>query len=251
VDPAKPKLLDLVRDAIRTRHYSRRTEEAYVLWIRRFIVFHGKRHPRELGEAEVAGFISSLATSGVSASTQNQAVSALLFLYEVIIGRKLAWMQSIVRAQRPARLPVVLSREEVALLLGHLRGPVWLMASFMYGAGLRLGECVELRVKDISFDRGELTVRDGKGGKDRVTMLLGPLRRPLANHLARVKAQHEADLLAGRGSVALPGALRAKYPNAHASGRGSGYFRPPASTSIVRPGSGAGTICTRQSFSER
>lgn len=209
-----PRLLDRVREAIRTRHYSRRTEEAYLLWIRRFIVFHGKRHPRDLGEAEVAAFLSSLATRGVSASTQNQALSALLFLYEVIVGRKLPWMDGVVRAQRPSRLPVVLSREEVALLLGRLRGPVWLMASLMYGGGLRLQECVELRVKDISFDRGELTIRDGKGGEDRVTMLPTALRGPLADHLARVKAQHDADLRAGRGSVALPGALGAKYPNA-------------------------------------
>jgi integron integrase len=210
----EPKLLDRVRDAIRTRHYSRRTEEAYLLWIRRFIVFHGKRHPRELGESEVTAFVSSLATRGVSASTQNQALSAVLFLYEVVIGRKLPWMDEIVRAQRPARLPVVLSRQEVARLLLRLRGTVWLMASLMYGAGLRLRECVELRVKDVGFDRGELTIRDGKGGKDRVTMLPAALRVPLADHLARVKAQHEVDLAAGRGSVALPGALRAKYPDA-------------------------------------
>jgi integron integrase len=208
-----PRLLDRVRDAIRTRHYSQRTEAAYLLWIRRFIVFHGKRHPRELGETEVGAFISSLAIRGVSASTQNQALSAVLFLYEVVIGRKLPWMDGIVRAQRPARLPVVLSREEVARLLERLRGAVGLMASLMYGAGLRLRECVELRVKDISFDRGELVIRDGKGGKDRVTMLPAALRMPLADHLARVKAQHDGDLAAGRGSVALPGALHAKYPN--------------------------------------
>jgi site-specific recombinase XerD len=194
MEPRGPRLLDRVREAIRFRHYSRRTEEAYVLWIRRFIVFHEKRHPRELGEAEVTAFLSSLATKGMSASTQNQALSAVLFLYEVIVGRKLSWMDGVVRAQRPARLPVVLSREEVALLLGRLRGHGWLMASVMYGGGLRLSECVELRVKDISFDRGELTVRDGKGGRDRVTMLPAALRRPLTDHLARVKAQHEADL---------------------------------------------------------
>lgn len=214
METQSPKLLDRVRVAIRTRHYSRRTEEAYVLWIRRFIVFHGKRHPRELGEVEVAAFLSSLATKGVSASTQNQALNAVLFLYGAVIGRRLPWMDGIVRAQRPARLPVVLSREEVARLLGRLRGAVWLMASLMYGAGLRLRECAELRVKGISFDRGELVIRDGKGGKDRVTMLPAALRVPLADHLARVRAQHETDRAAGRGSVALPGVLRAKYPNA-------------------------------------
>jgi integron integrase len=196
------------------RHYSHRTEQAYVGWIRRFIVFHGKRHPRELGEREVTAFVSSLAARGVSASTQNQALSAILFLFAAVLGQRLAWMNEIVRAQRPVRLPVVLSRDEVSLLLSRLRGPVWLMASLMYGAGLRLLECVELRVKDINFDRGELTIRDGKGGKDRVTMLPATTKGPLFDHLKRVKAQHEADLAAGRGSVALPGALRSKYPNA-------------------------------------
>jgi integron integrase len=208
------KLIDRVCDAIRMRHDSQRTEEAYVAWIRRFIVFHGKRHPRDLGEAEVSAFVSSLAARGVSASTQNQALSAVLFLYEAVVGRRLPWMDGIVRAQRPVRLPVVLSRAEVAALLGRLRGPVWLMASLMYGGGLRLLECAELRVKDVSFDRRELTIRDGKGGKDRLTMLPALLESALVDHLVRVKAQHEADLAAGRGAVALPGALRLKYPNA-------------------------------------
>ena len=196
------------------RHYSPRTEEAYVHWIRRYIVVHGKRHPRELGDDEVTAFLSSLAQRGVSASTQNQALSAVLFLYEVVIGERPAWARQLVRAQRPNRLPVVLSRDEVARLLGQLRGTIWLMASLMYGAGLRLMECVELRVKDVNLDRGELIVRDGKGGKDRVTMLPVALKRPLAEHLVRVKAQHARDRAAGRGAVALPGALRAKYPEA-------------------------------------
>jgi integron integrase len=174
----------------------------------------GKRHPRELGEHEVQAFVSSLAARGVSASTQNQALSSVLFLYEVVLERRLPWMKEIVRAQRPVRLPVVLSREEVSSLLSRLHGPVWLMASLMYGAGLRLLECAELRVKDLNFDRGELTVRDGKGGKDRVTMLPAAIAGSLVEHLARVKAQHDADLAAGRGRVALPWALRAKYPNA-------------------------------------
>jgi integron integrase len=177
-------------------------------------VFNGKRHPRQLGEREVTAFLSGLAARGVSASTQNQALSAILFLYEVVVGRRLEWMDGIVRARRPARLPVVLSREEVSSLLARLRGPVWLMASLMYGAGLRLLECAELRVKDLDFDRQELMVRDGKGGKDRVTMLPARLKHPLADHLNRVKAQHERDLAAGRGTVALPTALRAKYPSA-------------------------------------
>ncbi len=212
--PRPARLLDRVREAIRLRHYSRRTEQAYVGWMRRFILFHGKRHPRDLGEREVTTFLSQLATDGVSASTQNQALSAILFLYEVVLGERLPWMNDIVRAQRPTRLPVVLSRQEVVILLSRLRGPVWLMASLMYGAGLRLLECAELRVKDLNFDRGELTIRDGKGVKDRVTMLPAALRVPLRDHLARVKAQHASDLEAGRGSVALPGALRLKYPGA-------------------------------------
>lgn len=213
-DDRAPRLMDFVRQMIRLRHYSRRTEEAYVSWIRRYIVFHGKRHPRELGEREVTAFLSHLAIAGVSASTQNQALSAILFLYEVVVGERLPWMNGIVRAQRPVRLPVVLSRDEVSSLLSRLSGPVWLMASLMYGAGLRLLECAELRVKDLNFDRGELTIRDGKGGKDRVTMLPAAVKQPLIEHLQRVKAQHDADLAAGRGTVALPGALRAKYPGA-------------------------------------
>ncbi len=210
----QPRLLDRVHDAIRVRHYSPRTEQAYVSWIRRFIVFHAVRHPVEMGAPEVTAFLSHLATRGVSASTQNQALSAILFLYDAVLGQRLAWMQDIVRAQRPVRLPVVLSHEEVASLLGRLHGPVWLMASLMYGAGLRLLECAELRVKDIHFDRGEVTVRDGKGGKDRVTMLPAALKAPLSDHIAQAKKQHAADLATGRGTVALPGALRLKYPNA-------------------------------------
>lgn len=208
------RLLDRVRAAIRLRHYSRRTEEAYLGWIRRYIVFHGRRHPRDLGAPEVAAFVSHLAGRGVSASTQNQALSAVLFLYDAVFIRPLGHLPEIVRAQRPARLPVVLSRDEVARLLSRLHGPVWLMASLMYGAGLRLLECAELRVKDLHFDRSELMVRDGKGGKDRVTMLPAALRRPLTEHLARVRVQHEADMATGRGSVALPDALRRKYPRA-------------------------------------
>ena len=211
---SRPTLIDHVRQAVRLRHYSRRTEQAYVGWIRRFILLNGKRHPRELGEQEVTRFLSGLATRGVSASTQNQALSAILFLYEVVIGERLPWMNNIVRAKRPVRLPVVLSWGEVASLLARLRGPVWLMASLMYGAGLRLLECAELRVKDVNVDRGELTIRDGKGGKDRVTMLPAMVKGLLLAHLRQVEAQHDADLAAGHGKVALPGALRAKYPSA-------------------------------------
>jgi integron integrase len=209
-----PKLLDRVREAIRVRHYSPRTEEAYVAWVRRYIVFHGKRHPRDLGEREVTAFVSSLAMRGVSASTQNQALSAIAFLYQVVLDARLPWMSAIVRARRPVRLPVVLSRQEVTALLSRLKGPVWLMASLMYGAGLRLLECASLRVKDLDFDRGEITIRGGKGDKDRVTMLPAALKRPLADHLARVREQHMRDLVAGRGSVELPTALGTKFSNA-------------------------------------
>ena len=169
IQQGEPRLLDRVRAAVRMRHYSRRTEKAYAAWFRRFIVFHEKRHPSEMGAPEVTAFLSSLAARGVSASTQNQALSAIFFLYGAVLGQSLGWMKDIVRAQRPVRLAVVLSREEVAALLPRLHGPVGLMASLMYGAGLRLMECTELRVKDVHFDRGELTIRDGKGGKDRVT----------------------------------------------------------------------------------
>jgi len=186
-----------------------------VSWIRRFILFHGKRHPTEMGAAEVTAFLSDLAIArGSSASTQNQALSAVLFLYSAVLGRQLPWMDTIVRAQRPVRLPVVLSRSEVAALLARMHGPVWIMASLMYGAGLRLQECVELRVKDLNFDRREVVVRDGKGGKDRVTMLPDALRQPLEEQLRVMKAQHDEDLAAGCGGVALPGNLRSKYPNA-------------------------------------
>jgi len=210
-----PRLLDRVRAAIRARHYSPRTEAAYVGWIRRFILFHGKRHPLELGEAEVTGFLTSLATGGrVAASTQNQALSALLFLYREVLKRELAWLDGVVRAKRPVRLPVVLSREEVAALMRQLRGVERIMASLLYGAGLRLLECCRLRVKDVDFDRREITVRDGKCGKDRVTLLPERLTAPLAAHLERVRRLHEEDLRAGTGSVELPAALERKYPRA-------------------------------------
>jgi integron integrase len=209
-----PRLLDQVRAAVRLRHYSPRTEEAYVAWIRRYVVFHGRRHPRVLGAAEATAFLSHLAGRGASASTQNQALSALLFLYQAVMKTELPWLHELVRAQGPARLPTVLSRDEVARLLGQLHSTVWLMASLLYGAGLRLSECVELRVKDVHFERGELLVKDGKGGKDRVTMLPGAVRERLEAHLRARKARHDADLAAGCGSVVLPGQLRAKYPSA-------------------------------------
>ena len=230
------KLLDQVKAAIVLRHYSPRTCDAYVAWARRYILFHGKRHPRDLGAVEVTAFLSDLATRGASASTQNQALSAILFLYDVVLGQRLPWMAEIVRAQTPVRLPVVLSHGEVASLLAQLHGPVWLMASLLYGSGLRLLECAELRVKDFHFERGELVVRDGKGGKDRVTMLPAALREPLRVHLSEVKAQHDADLEAGCGAVALPGDLRSKYPRAPFEWAWQWVF--PATRFYVEPATG-------------
>ena len=210
-----PRLLDLVRQAIRSRHLSPRTEQAYVAWIRRFILFHGKRHPAGMGGAEVTRFLSSLATENrVSASTQNQALSALLFLYQEVLHHRLDWLQDIARARKPVRLPVVLTREEVEAILRHLHGTPWLMAALLYGAGLRLMECARLRVKDVDLARNEIMVRDGKGRKDRVTVLPEKVRDPLREHLDRVREQHGRDLARGRGSVQLPDALSSKYPSA-------------------------------------
>jgi integron integrase len=211
-----PRLLDRVRGVLRARHFSRRTEQAYVAWIRRFIFFHGKRHPDGLGAPEVAGYLGHLASRcEVSASTQKQAFSALLFLYREVLGRELAGLDKVPRARLPERLPVVLSRDEVVALLGRMHGTPRLMASLMYGAGLRLLECCRLRVKDVDFARQELLVRDGKGRKDRVTVLPGRLVPPLRAHLERVQRQHLADLEGHAGYVALPGALARKYPNAN------------------------------------
>ena len=211
----KPKLLDQVRQAIRIRHLSPRTEQAYVGWIKRFIFFHNKRHPVEMGEAEIGKFLSSLATdSKVSASTQNQALNALLFLYNKVLEKKIGLIQGVVRANRPRRLPVVLTKEEVKKVLGCLSGSPWLMAALLYGAGLRLMECCRLRVKDIDFSRNQIVVRAGKGDKDRYTMLPAAVKEPLSRHLQGTKRQHEQDLKNGLGRVALPNALERKYPNA-------------------------------------
>ena len=210
-----PKLLDQVREAIRTRHYSYRTEKAYIGWITRFIFFHNKRHPAEMGDAEIAQFLSSLASdSHVSASTQNQALNAILFLYREVLEREIGLLRGVVRARRPQRLPVVLTKEEVKRLLGYLQGTPWLMAMLLYGAGLRLMECCRLRVKDIDVSRNQIVVRGGKGDKDRYTMLPAAVKEPLLRHLQGVRQQHERDLQRGLGRVALPHALERKYPRA-------------------------------------
>jgi integron integrase len=212
---ASPKLLDRVHLALRARHDSPRTEEAYVGWIKRFILFHNKRHPTEMAEAEINAFLTHLAINKkVSASTQNQALSALLFLYRHVLHREIGNLGEVIRARKAKRLPVVLSRGEVIAVLSHLRDDKWLMASLMYGAGLRLMECLRLRVQDVDSARNEILIRDGKGGNDRVTMLPESLKKPLEEHLRRVKAVHEKDLAGGWGRVPLPDALDRKYPSA-------------------------------------
>ncbi len=212
--PGTP-LLERVRHHIRLKHYSIRTEEAYVRAVKRFILFHGKRHPAEMGAEEIRQYLSHLANSqNVAASTQNQALSALLFLYREVLGLDLPFVEGVVYAKRPARVPTVLTRDEVHHLLAQLSGVHHLMAGLLYGAGLRLMECVRLRVKDVDFGYRQITVRDGKGEKDRRTMLPGPLAEPLEQQLARAKRLHEGDLKAGYGAVFLPYALGRKYPGA-------------------------------------
>ena len=212
---SQPKLLEQVRDAIRARHYSLRTEEAYVRWVKRFILFHDKRHPRDMGLQEVQQFLTHLAVEGhVAASTQSQALSALLFLYQQVLKQDIGWIEEVVRAKQPQRMPVVLTPDEVAAVLRQLGGTPWIMATLLYGAGLRLMECVRLRVKDVDFAYHQIVVRDGKGQKDRVTMLPQQVKDPLQQHLQAVKQLHEADLQAGAGHVYLPYALERKYPNA-------------------------------------
>ncbi|TAK71008.1 MAG: integron integrase [Betaproteobacteria bacterium] len=211
----RPRLLEQLRDAIRRRHYSYRTEETYVHWVRRFIRFSGLRHPRDLGTAEVTAFLNYLARDReVAAATQNQALSALLFLYKEVLAEPLPWLDGLERAKRPARLPAVLTRDEAQRLLAQMHGTKWLMASLLYGAGLRLRECLKLRVKDVDFGYRQIMVRDGKGGKDRVTMLPATLAEPLRDHLTRVRTLHDRDLADGHGDVELPDAIARKYPKA-------------------------------------
>ena len=210
-----PRLLDQVRGRMRRLGMAKRTEEVYVGWIRRFILSNDKRHPSEMGAAEVERFLTALAVHGqVSASTQNQALSALLFLYKQVLSIDLPWLDGVERAKKPQRLPVVLSKAEVDALLGELHGIHWLMGSLLYGTGMRLMECVRLRVKDIDFEHGEIVIRQGKGGKDRRTMLPRSLRQPLQAQLAEASRVHERDKSAGFGRVWMPDALARKYPAA-------------------------------------
>jgi integron integrase len=229
--------LDQVRRAIRVRHYSIRTEKSYLHWIKRFVLFHDKRHPSTLGEAEVAQFLSFLANEGqMAAATQNLALNARVFLYKAVLERPLAEVAGVVRAKKPQRLPVVLNRSEVAALLKQLEGEYWLMASLMYGSGLRVMECIRLRIKDIEFSGRAIIVRDGKGDKDRVTMLPDPLTPHLMAQIEQARIMHQRDLELGFGAVYLPYALERKYPNAS---RETGWqYIFPARKRSVDPRSG-------------
>lgn len=232
-----PRLLDQMREVIRIKHYSIRTEQAYLQWVRRYIRFHKMRHPRDLGAPELTEYLSDLAIRGnVSASTQNQALSAILFLYKEVLKIELPWLNDVQRAKRSQHIPVVLTRDEVKHLLAQLEGTVWLMTSLTYGGGLRLLECLRLRAKDVDLQRNELLIRDGKGQKDRVTMLPQKLVDPLRTHFARVRQLHEKDLAEGYGRVYLPFALDRKYPNADRDWGWQYVF--PASRRSIDPRSG-------------
>ncbi len=213
--PAKKKLLDQVRDMIRLKHYSRHTEDTYVDWIKRYILFHHKRHPKDMGAPEIEQFLTYLAVDlNVAASTQNQAYSAILFLYRYVLQIDLPETINAIRAKKPQRLPTVLTRDEVHRLFDELTGTHRLIAQLLYGSGLRLMEGLRLRVKDIDFEKREIIVRDPKGGHDRITMLSASLVAPLQDHLRLVKRQHDDDVRQGYGAVYLPAALDRKYPNA-------------------------------------
>jgi len=226
--PNKPGLFAVTRKKMRTRHLALRTEQAYLQWMRRFVAFHDRKHPRTLGAAEVEQFLTHLAVDRkVSAPTQNQALNALLFLYRNVLEINLPWLDKITRASRPQRRPVVLTRAEVQALLSQLQGVAWLIANLLYGSGLRLSEALQLRVKDLSLERGELVVREAKGGKDRVTVLPGALGTALRAHLSRLRGWFETERRLDRPGVSLPFALDRKYPGA-ATQWGWQYLFPSA-----------------------
>jgi integron integrase len=234
---ARSALLGKVRSAIRVRHYSLRTEQAYIHWIRRFILFHNKRHPDGMGEPEITAFLSDLAVNrNVSASTQNQALSAILFLYQKVLDRKLEWLDDVVRAKRPQHLPVILTRDETRQLLNEIPGTNGLIARLLYGTGMRKMECLRLRVQDIDFDYRQITIRSGKGDKDRVTMLPAALIEPLHGQLDRARRIHNLDLEQGYGETALPFALSRKYPHADREWRWQYVF--PATRRCLDPYNG-------------
>ena len=245
--PRQPKLLERMRIHLRTRHYSIRTEEAYIDWARRFIVFHGKRHPRDMGVVEVEAFLSHLAVERhVSASTQNQAKAALLYLYKQVLEIDLPWLNEVVQAKTPKRLPVVLTPTEVRELLLHMDGTTGLIAQLLYGTGMRLLEALRLRVKDVEFARREIVVREGKGNKDRVTVLPENLMAPLQAQLQKARLLHEKDLAAGLGRVYLPHALAAKYPQADQSWAWQWVFPSPVRALDPRPDARTGELLERR-----
>jgi integron integrase len=250
--PGAPSLLSQLRTALSLRHYSPRTVEAYAGWVRRFVRFHGTRHPAQLAEADVTRFLSWLAEDGrVSAATQTQAASALVFLYREVLERPLGRFEQLVRAKQPRRLPVVLTREEVRAVLAELAGPSRLVCELLYGSGLRLLEALRLRVKDVDLGAGELVVRRGKGEKDRVTVLPQVTKPVLIEHLARVQAQHGRDLARGAGRVVLPGALARKLPAADRSWPWQWVFPAGRLTTLDAEGAGADTTSTSPSCSGR
>ena len=245
--PRPPKLLERMRIHLRTRHYSIRTEEAYIDWARRFILFHGKRHPRDMGAVEVEAFLSHLAVERhVSASTQNQAKAALLYLYKQVLEIDLPWLNEVVQAKRPKRLPVVLTPTEVRELLLHMDGTTGLIAQLLYGTGMRLLEALRLRVKDVEFARREIVVRESKGNKDRVTVLPENLMAPLQAQLQKARLLHEKDLAAGLGRVYLPHALAAKYPQADQSWAWQWVFPSPVRAVDPRPDARTGELLERR-----
>ena len=245
--PRQPKLLERMRIDLRTRHYSIRTEQAYVDWARRFILFHQKRHPQEMGAAEVEAFLNYLAVERqVSASTQNQAKAALLYLYKQVLGIDLPWCDEVIQAKRPQRLPVVLTPSEVRELLLHMDGTTGLIAQLLYGTGMRLLEALRLRVKDVEFSRREIIVREGKGNKDRVTVLPENLFTPLRTQLEKARILHEKDLAAGLGHVYLPHALAVKYAEADRSWAWQWVFPSPVRSLDPRPNPRTGTTMERR-----
>lgn len=233
----QPGLFAVAREKMRTRHLALRTEQAYLHWLRRYVEFHDRKHPRELGAPDVEEFLTHLAVRRkVSAATQSQALQALLFLYRHVLGIELPWLDGITRASQPRRLPVVLSRAEVRALLAQLQGTPWLVASILYGSGLRLTEGLRLRVKDLALERGELVVREAKGGKDRVTMLPATLERAVRSHLERLRAWYDEERRLARPGVTLPAALARKYP--HAAARWGWQYLFPAATLCRDPYTG-------------
>lgn len=250
--PDSPKLLKQMRDRIRVKHYSIRTETQYVQWVRRFILYHGKRHPREMGAPEVEAFLTHLAVDGhVAAATQNQALSALLFLYKEVLAIDLPWLNDVTRAKRPQRMPVVLTRDEVHAVLDRMVGVYALMARLLYGTGMRLMECVRLRVKDVDFARREILIRDGKGGKDRVTMLPLSLIVPLQSHLQQRRTLFDDDREAGKASVYMPDALARKYPNSPTEWGWQYVFSSGSYSADPRAGRSAATTSTKSCCSAR